>query len=132
MRLRGPQHRSASARRTATRLAAGGSALLAGVLAAHLHRVAAAAPYLGLVASCLLLLALASAAWLWTAGSLASRACAAVLAGALATGQALNALVGLPGAASLHQGIGTWGLVAAAVEAFVLFAAVSSGLPTKR
>ena len=102
------------------------------MLAAHLHRVAAAAPYLGIVASCLLLLGFASAGWLWAGGSLAGRACAGVLAGALATGQVLNTLVGLPGAASLHQGIGAWGALAMAAEAFVLFAVVSSGLPTKR
>jgi hypothetical protein len=114
------------------RPAAAGTALLAVVLAAHLGRLSTAAPYLGLVAGCLVLLAVATTAWLWAAAGPGSRACACVLTSSLATGQALNALVGLPGATSLRPGIGGWGVVAVCTEVAVLVAVVSPGLRPKR
>ena len=118
--------------RTTSRLVALGAFVLGLVLAVKLSEVTAAAPYLGLVASGLLVLAFGSVAWLWATESLASRTAACVLAVAVATGQVLDAALGLPGAASLGEGIGPWGLVALGAEAFMLAVVLAPGLRPKR
>jgi len=118
--------------RRSSRLAALGALAMGVALAAKLPEVTGAAPYLGLVAAGLLVLAFGTVAWLWASESVASRMGVAGLAVALGTGQALNLAVGLPGAPSLHGGIGPLGLVALVAEAFVLAVVLAPGLRPKR
>ncbi|MGZ4493315.1 MAG: hypothetical protein ACXVWU_01315 [Nocardioides sp.] len=97
-----------------------GTGVIAAALAANLPEVYAAAPYLGLLAGALLVLAVAATARLWCLGRVVCQTAACLLAVAVATGQLLNAVLGLPGAVSLGRGVGTWGIAALGAEALVL------------
>lgn len=113
------------------RFAAPGSVVLAAVLAIKLPAVYAAAPYLAVVEALLLLAAAAISVRLWCVDRAVCRLAAVTICGAVAVGQVLHGLVGMPGAPSLGRGIGGWGLVAIGAEVFVTVVLVAARIHPK-